>query len=228
MLACREKCKWLLSLILAMHGFFSMAQLKADFSATPVTGCAPVVVMFSDLSTGTPTKWKWDLGNGTISFLRNPSVTYFSPGKYNIKLIVRNSSQVDSVIKEQHITVYSSPVVDFSANLTTGCFPLPVQFTDLSVAGSGDNIKWQWDFGDGEGSSVANPQHTYTSAGNFNVSLRITNSLGCVKSKTKSQFIKLNTGAVADFCINMSNSCKATATINFTNNSIGNGALFYL
>ena len=126
----------------------------------------------------------------------------------------------------QYITVNSSPIVDFSANVTSGCFPLPVQFSD-HVSGSGDIIKWQWDFGDGEGSSDSNPQHIYKSAGNFNVSLRTTNSLGCIKSKTKSQFIKLNTGVVAGFNINMSNSCKAPATINFTNNSTGSGALFY-
>ncbi|MEP6594753.1 MAG: PKD domain-containing protein [Ginsengibacter sp.] len=210
-----------------MKGFFATAQLSADFSATPVSGCAPMVVKFSDLSTGNPTKWKWDLGNGTKSFLSNPSVTYFIPGQYSIKLIVSNSSELDSVIKEQYITVNSSPVVNFSTNLTTGCFPLPVQFTDLSAAGSGDIITWLWDFGDGQGSSGSNPHHIYKNAGNFNVSLRITNSSGCVQSKTESRFIKINTGTAADFSVKISNSCKAPASINFTNNSIGIGALSY-
>jgi gliding motility-associated-like protein len=214
-------------LFLTIKGYFAEAQLKADFSASPVSGCAPMVVKFSDLSTGTSANWKWDLGNGTISFLRNPSVTYFTPGKYNVKLIVRNSNEIDSLVKEQYITVNSSPLVDFSADGTAGCFPLPVKFTDLSVAGSGDITKWQWDFGDGEGSANSIAEHTYKSAGNFNASLMVTNSLGCSKSKTKSQFIKINTGVVANFSIKASNTCKAPANINFTNNSSGVGVLSY-
>ena len=74
-------------LILLLASFiFTQAQLAADFKATPTSGCSPLLVRFSDKSTGNPTSWKWDLGNGTISFLRNPSVTYFNPGKYSIKL----------------------------------------------------------------------------------------------------------------------------------------------
>jgi gliding motility-associated-like protein len=228
MLACGAvKCKWLLFLLFLMQGLSSFAQLGADFSAAPNSGCAPVVIKFSDLSIGNPTSWKWDLGNGTISFLRNPSVTYFTPGKYNIKLVISNGAQIDSVTKEQFININASPTVDFSALRTTGCFPLPVQFTDLSVAGSGNIAKWQWDFGDGEGSTISNAEHNYTGAGNFNVSLRVTNNLGCVKSKTKTQYIKLNTGVTSDFSIKTSNSCKAPATVNFLNNSGGVGTFSY-
>ncbi|HMC84762.1 MAG TPA: PKD domain-containing protein, partial [Chitinophagaceae bacterium] len=71
------------------------AQLKADLIVSPTSGCAPVYVNFFDVSTGNPTSWKWDLGNGTISYLQNPSATYFNPGKYTIKLVVKNATQTD-------------------------------------------------------------------------------------------------------------------------------------
>src|SRR5437763_13176359 len=145
-----QACRWLLFLLVICRGFTSQAQLAANFSATPTAGCTPMVVIFSDLSTGNPTSWKWDLGNGTISFLQNPAVTYFTPGTYNVKLIIHNAAgNADSIIKNQYITVYSSPNVNFSGTPTTGCYPLPVQFTDLSLPLSGTITTWEWDFGDG-------------------------------------------------------------------------------
>jgi hypothetical protein len=41
---------------------------------------------------------------------------------------------------------------------TTGCFPLPVQFTDMSAPGAGTIMNWEWDFGDGSTSKLANPR----------------------------------------------------------------------
>ena len=106
-------CKWLLCFILFSQAFISRAQLAANFSATPVSGCAPLLVNFTDLSTGNPTSWKWDLGNGTTSFLRNPAVTYFAPGQYNVKLVVTNANGSNETVKSQFITVYGVPVINF-------------------------------------------------------------------------------------------------------------------
>ena len=89
------------------------AQITADFSATPSSGCAPMFVSFRDLTTwdsregsaGRPVYWKWNLGNGTVSYLQNPSTTYFTPGTYTIKLLVRNAAgTADSVTKTEYIT----------------------------------------------------------------------------------------------------------------------------
>src|SRR5215212_2310045 len=143
-------------LILFWH-ITASAQLTANFSASPLSGCSPLIVNFSDLSTGNPTQWRWDLGNGVISTLKNPSATYFNPGTYNIKLVVRNAAGADSITRNQYITVHGNPTVDFMASDTTGCFPLPVHFTDQSTAGSGTVSNWQWDFGDGYLSSQQSP-----------------------------------------------------------------------
>ncbi len=203
------------------------AQLAANFSGTPLSGCSPLLVQFTDQSTGSPTQWKWDLGNGTISFLQSPSVTYFNPGQYNVKLVVRNAAGADSIVKSQYITVNATPTVNFSGTPTTGCFPLPVQFTDQSLAGSGTISTWEWDFGDGISSSLQNPAHTYTASGNYNVSLRIKNSNGCTKTLSKPQYIQISNGVRADFSNSIPNSCNPPATINFQNLSTGTGALAY-
>lgn len=52
-----------------------MSQLHADFSATPLSGCAPAVINFTDNSAGNPTSWMWDFGNGSVSDVQTPIAT---------------------------------------------------------------------------------------------------------------------------------------------------------
>ncbi len=217
----------LLSAILTFFSLISHAQLSANFSAVPVSGCAPLVVNFTDLSTGNPTQWRWNLGNGTISFLQNPSVTYFNPGQYTIKLVIQNAGGKDSITRFQYINVYALPTVNFTATPLTGCYPLPVHFTDLSSPGNGSIQSWEWDFGDGTSGNTQNPSHTYTASGNYNVSLRIKNSNGCYKTLTRTQYITINSGVHADFSNNIPNSCSPPVNINFQNLSTGTGTLSY-
>ncbi|HYH55976.1 MAG TPA: PKD domain-containing protein, partial [Anseongella sp.] len=226
-LVLRHRRSLILTLFLIGH-LVVFGQPGAAFTATPVSGCSPLIVSFTDQSTGSPTQWRWDLGNGVISTLRNPSATYFNPGTYTVKLTVRNASGADSVVRQQYITVYDQPTVSFRASDTTGCFPMPIQFTDLSTAGSGTISTWQWDFGDGTISTERNPTHVYTAAGNFTVTLKVTNSNGCVKSFSRNQHIKIATGVSAAFSNSAAGPCAAPATIQFTNSSTGPGAMTYI
>ncbi len=203
------------------------AQLKADFAASPQVGCPPMIVNFEDKSTGSPTEWKWDLGNGTISYLQSPIATYFNPGVYTIKLIVKNQNGQDSIARSKFIIVNELPVTNFSASDSTGCFPLKVSFKDSSKAGSGTIASWQWDFGDGTLSNLQNPEHTYINAGDFTVTLRVVNSNGCVKVFTRPAYIKLRNGVKSDFTFDILSSCKSPSPVNFINQSIGTGVITY-
>ena len=106
----------LLGLTVLILQFTTQAQLHADFTANPTSGCAPVFISFQDASTGNPTGWKWDLGNGAISFLQNPSTTYFNPGQYTIKLVVKNALGSDSLVKSSYITINALPKPLFTAS----------------------------------------------------------------------------------------------------------------
>src|SRR3954469_14289997 len=106
------------------------AQLHADFTATPTSGCPPMVVNFKDNSTGNPTSYKWDLGNGTISYLQNPIATYFNPGSYTVKLVIKNAAGADSLVKSKLVIVNAVPIPAFGISDSTGCYPLKVNFTD--------------------------------------------------------------------------------------------------
>lgn len=217
----------ILLIALSAGSLATNAQVVADFSATPVSGCSPLIVRFTDNSTGNPNQWMWDLGNGTISFLQNPSVAYFSPGKYTIKLVAKNASAEDSVVKEEYIEVFAKPTINFSASATSGCYPLPVSFTDMTIAGSGTNTSWLWDFGDGTTSTLQNPSHVYTSARTFNVTLQVRNSDGCISTLTKTSLIQINTGVLAQFDNDNPQTCKAPVTINLQNQSTGTGVVNY-
>lgn len=214
-------------IIASLFGSFTKGQLTANFTSNPSSGCSPLIVGFTDQSAGVPVQWRWDLGNGAVSNLQNPSTTYFSPGTYTVKLVIYNAGgNADSITKIQYITVYANPVVNFSANPLSDCIPFPVQLTDQSSAGSGTISSRQWDFGDGTLSSENNPSYTYTTSGAFNVSLRITNNFGCITTLTKPQYITAGT-VHADFDHSIPPACVLPSTITFQNLSTGSGTVNY-
>ncbi|MDY0130219.1 MAG: PKD domain-containing protein [Methanosarcina vacuolata] len=65
---------------------------KVDFSASPTSGNAPLKVAFTDNSTGSPTSWNWDFGDGTNSTEENPVHTYNSSGQYTVSLTEKNNT----------------------------------------------------------------------------------------------------------------------------------------
>lgn len=205
----------------------SYGQLVPNFSADNVSGCAPLIVHFQDLSTGGATSWQWDLGNGTLSSQTSPTTTYLVPGSYTVKLVIQNASGKDSIIKTNYIVVNDVPTVNFVSNNTAGCYPLKVQFTDISAANSGTIVEWFWDFGDGNTSTLQSPSHTYLVAGSFGVTLKVKNSAGCTKILNKQNFINISGGTKSNFSIGTTTGCGVPALVGFTNNSFGTGILSY-
>ena len=203
------------------------SQLKADFTADQTTGCTPLLVQYTDNSTGTPTEWLWDLGNGSVSTKQNPSGVYINPGTYTVKLRVKNLSGQDSIVKTNYITVYAKPTVDFSTQPSTGCVPLTVSFKDMSNAGSGTIQNWVWDFGDGTSAIDQNPVHTYTQPGTYSVSLFVINNFGCQQSVIKTSSILAADSVKADFTYNYTSVCNPPTTVNFTNTSTSSSPLTY-
>ncbi len=77
----------------------------ADFSATPTAGVLPLLVAFSDASTGSPTSWAWTFGDGGTSTEQNPSYTYNAVGTYTVTLTATNAYGSDGETKTDYITV---------------------------------------------------------------------------------------------------------------------------
>lgn len=204
-----------LSACLLLASFSASAQeVQAKFSASETTGCEQLVVDFKDESAGNPTSWQWDFGNGTTSTKKDPSTTYGQPGTYTVTLTVNNGATQGSA--SQIITVYVAPKADFTFDPPSGCYPLPVQFTDNTQPGTGNITNWTWDFGDGsEFSSSQNPAHTYDAAGTFNVKLTVKNSAGCETSSSVKRVVT-NEGVTVDFTADKTFSCGPPLAVNFT------------
>jgi gliding motility-associated-like protein len=209
-----------------ISGSYAQAPV-ANFGANMVAGCSPLIVQFSDQSTGGATSWYWDLGNGSTSSIQNPTATYTTPGTYTITLTATNASGSNTTTKSNYITVYAGPTANFSASDTAGCTPHTVSFTDQSTTANGTITQWEWNFGDGSTSTLQHPTHTYNLSGTFNVYLKVTTSAGCSNTLFKQQYIRAGAGAAADFIINMPNYCEAPVTVSFTNNSQTDGTVTY-
>jgi len=173
----------------------------ADFTGTPTSGTAPLIVTFTDASANTPDTWSWDFGDSTpVSPLQNPVHEYAGAGTYTVALTVSNAVGSDTETKIGYITAgIAPPVADFSGIPTSGNAPLTVTFTDTSAYSP---TSWLWDFGDGDStnSTVQNPVHTYASAATYSVTLTATNAGGS-DDETKTNYItaSLPPAPVADF-----------------------------
>ena len=75
----------------------------ADFTASPLSGGAPLAVTFTDASTNTPTSWSWDFGDSTTSTVQNPSHTYTTGGKFTVALTATNAGGSNTCLKTDYI-----------------------------------------------------------------------------------------------------------------------------
>jgi gliding motility-associated-like protein len=223
----RKAVSVFLLFFLTCSAFLRAQAPVAQFTSDVTAGCTPIIVRFTDQSTNNPTSWLWDFGNGITSPLANPTATYFNPGTYTVTLTVTNASGSNTISKTNYITVNAKPTVIFTSNDSVGCFPFRVQFSDLSTPGSGSNTEWLWDFGDGANSTLQNPSHTYATAGNYTVTLKVTNSNNCFNVASKVQYIQIADGVTANFTNSISTTCNPPALINFTNATTGPGTLTY-
>ena len=71
-----------------------------------------------------------------------------------------------------------SPIAAFEAEPVEGYVPLTVAFTNKSDPGTGSNVEYLWDFGDGGTATTENPDHTFTDIGFFSVTLTTTTTHG--------------------------------------------------
>jgi len=191
----------------------------AAFSASQTSGKALLTVKFTDKSTGSPASWKWSFGDGSSSFVQNPTHKYSKAGKYTVSLTVKNAKGSNTVTKTEYIKVIEKPVAAFSASPTSGKVPLTVKFTDTSTESP---TSWFWNFGDGSKSFVQNPVHKYSKAGKYTVSLTVKNAAGR-NVVTKTEYIKVVTKPVADFTSSVT-SGKAPLNVKFTDTSTGTPA----
>jgi len=108
----------------------------ASFSGSPTSGLAPLQVSFTDASTGYPTSWNWNFGDGTAnSTVQNPVHTYTNSGVYTVMLTVTNGNGTSTIQNSNYITTTSNTVnVGFITNAESSAWG---QFVNIEVDRSG-------------------------------------------------------------------------------------------
>ncbi len=183
--------KYSLFLVLFFSAIKLNAQCVSNFSLNPSTGCSvPYSVFFTDLST-LPDTWLWNFGDGSTSTSKNPIHNYTVAGGFKVTLRISDTMTGCTSVHVDSVKI-GVPTADFSSSGTFGCAPFSTSFTNTSFnSGYGNLSSWAWDFGDGSTSNSQNPSHTYNSPGTYNVSLTVTNSLGCTITKNSTNYIQV-------------------------------------
>ena len=176
-----------------------------DFTADVTSGCAPLTVQFQNLSSGYPVSYQWLFQGGSpaSSTTESPTVSFSSPGSYNVTLIVTNCAGSDTITKAGYITVQGLPIAGFTFTVSGGT----VDFISTATNGT-----ISWDFGDSNTSTQDNPTHTYTTAGTYNVIQTVTNPCG---TATDTQQVTITFPPAADFTADTTSGC-APLTVQFT------------
>ena len=198
---------------------------SANFLFTPPTeACTGENITFTYSDDPAGKDFAWDFGDLTTSNLPNPTHTYQNAGTYTISLHVDQYICFNDFTDA--MTISPLPVPDFQADLLEGCLPVTVQFTDFTLDAF-PNATYVWDFGDGSSSSLKNPQHEYTTAGLFSVSLSVNNTDRCAGSVLQSNLIQVNPNPEANASADPYLTTLDTPEINFFNQSISDSTIQY-
>jgi gliding motility-associated-like protein len=175
---------------------------EASILVDPTSGCPPLEITATDISTpgssGSITSFYWIItGAGSLPATPTIDYTFTEQGVYSIFLFVSDDAGC-SDFTEVEVEVLDTPEPGFEADTSIACsLPLEVSFTD-TTAGPGP-YTYLWDFGDGSSSTDPNPVHNYTSFGNFNVTLTVTNAGGCSATVTVADFVQISPTIDIDF-----------------------------
>ena len=189
-----------------------------QFSFSPNSGCAPLAVQFSDLSTSDTNivSWLWDLGNGNTTSVRNPTYVYNGNGNvgFNLKLLVTDTFGCSNLLDSLSAITVFEPPSSFASLNTQVCANTLVGFINQPLGA----FTYLWDFGDGTTSTLASPQHAYA-AGIFDVSLTVTDQMGCDSTFVETSYIEVEAIPTADFTANPITIDCYPASISFTDSS---------
>ena len=153
----------------------------ADFGV--INACVNDFVKFTDESIVTGdaiATYDWSFSNLGNSSDASPSFIFEEIGNYNVTLTITTLTGCISTISKT-ISILDRPEGSFTTDVSQGPPPLTVTFQNNSTGA--DN--YNWDFGNGENSVVANPIFTFTDLGVFEVSMVAATDAGCTDTVRK-------------------------------------------
>ena len=159
---------------------------SALLKASVLSGTAPLRVFFDSSGSsdpdGTVATIAWNFGDGATGSGATPSRYYYVAGHYTVTLTVTDN-QGATAQAQTTITVQpppnQAPTAVLSSSVQTGTAPLVVAFKGSGSSDADGTIaSYAWTFGDGSTGSGATPSHTYSAAGSYPVTLKVTDNQG--------------------------------------------------
>jgi gliding motility-associated-like protein len=169
-----------------------------------------------------PNTWVWDFGDGVLGNGQSVQHSYKISGNYNVTLKIYSQTEcgsyLDSIIVTHSVSINNVFNVDFDH--LGACTNENIQFNDSTRLTVGNITGYNWDFGDGNGSTQQNPVHSYAVPGVYNVKLVVSTS-GVCRADSITKAVYIDSKPIVDFRFN--NGC-VNQTIVFTDqstNSVG-------
>jgi gliding motility-associated-like protein len=162
-------------------------------------------------------QWSWSFGDGTIDSTHTTFVqhSYAQRGTYAIALKVTDAYGCTDVLQKDAAVIIAKPVAAFTSPDTLSCTNKPIAFQNSST---GISPVYSWNFGDATTATFENGVHQYSATGTYTVSLKVTDSYGCVDTHTKAQYISIS-NPLARFDLSDSVGACPPFLVHFTNRS---------
>lgn len=192
---------------------YHTAKAQADFTATPTSGCTPLLVNFNATCPGcsgfSVTGWSFGGAGGS------PAFVYNTPGSFDVTMNYTLNGVPGSVTKTGFITVFESPSVDFIANDVAICEGEMIDFTS-TITGGAPGYTYTWSTGACPIANTANTNCTYNISGLYDIALLVGDANGCTGTETKTQYVNVEKKPVADFTVSYPiGSCNPPITATF-------------
>ncbi|MFK8104566.1 MAG: PKD domain-containing protein [Saprospiraceae bacterium] len=171
-----------------------------DFSFT-YDSCVAGPVEFNDtsFSAGGPiTAWDWIMADQGVATGEDPSFLFTDPGSHEVILMVTDTNNCTAQAIDTVNWFPAPPIIIVDPSTFQGCIPLDISFVNLSTP-IDTSYQTLWDFGNGDNSSVLNPNYTYWESGIYDISLSITSPIGCQIDTVFNNWIEVFESPVADF-----------------------------
>ncbi len=126
----------------------------------------------------------WNFGDGSFSNKPNPQHVFSKPGSYQVMLSMSSAGvgMIHNKPSSDMIVIHDAPAAAFNIMKMEYAGQVPsVHFESRALGAE----SYQWDFGDGNMSTLAHPDHVYKQKGVYQVVQTVTNSIGCVDRKVK-------------------------------------------
>ena len=211
---------------------------NANITSSSNVGCAGSVFTFTNASIGTYNSILWDFGPDatptTASGAGPHNVSFVTLGAKSVSVFPIGTDNIHGDSNVFNLNIVNSPVPNFTSNVSVGCNPVTIQFTN-----SNPTTNCLYTFSDGFTANSCTVTRTFSTAGTFDVTLTESVDANCAGTTLNTGMITINQSPVADFSfsqnpvdmlyplvdfINRSSPAATSFSWNFGDNSIGSTA----